>query len=56
MLREFLSNDLTRHQDMRGTKHELTVHDSPQQNGVAEHGMHTCAERVRALLLASGLL
>ena len=41
---EFLSNDLTRHQDMRGTKHELTVYDSPQQNGVAECGMRTCAE------------
>ena len=52
---EFLSNDLTRHQDMRGTKHELTVHDSPQQNGVAEHRMRTCAECVWALLLASGL-
>ena len=41
---EFLSDDLTQHQDMRGTKHELTVHDSPQQNGVAECGMRTCAE------------
>ena len=41
---EFLSNDLSRHQDMRGTKHELTVHDSLQQNGVAERGMCTCAE------------
>ena len=33
---EFLSDDLTQHQDMRGTKRELTVHDSPQQNGVAK--------------------
>ena len=41
---------------MRGTKCELTVHDSPPQNGIAEHRMHTCAECVRALLLASGLL
>ena len=41
---EFLSNDLTQHQDMRGTKRELTVHDSLQQNGIAECGMHTCAE------------
>ena len=40
---------------MRGTKCELTVHDSPQQNGVAERGMRTCAERAQALLLASGL-
>ena len=40
---------------MRGTKCELTVHDSPQQNGVAKHGMCTRTECVRALLLASGL-
>ena len=40
---------------MRGTKRELTVHDSPQQNGVAECGMRTCAECARALLLTSGL-
>ena len=41
---EFLSDDLTWHQDMRGTKRELTVHDSLQQNSVAERGMHTRAE------------
>ena len=41
---EFLSDDLTQHQDMRGTKRELTVHNSPQQNGIAECGMRTCAE------------
>ena len=52
---EFLSNDLTWHQDMRGTKCELTVHDLPQQNGVAEHRMHTCTEHTQALLLTSGL-
>ena len=40
---------------MRGTKHELTVHDSPQQNGVSKRGMCTCAECARALLIASGL-
>ena len=44
---EFLSDDLTWHQDMRGTKHEFTVHDSPQKNGVAK--------RVWAPLLALGL-
>ena len=43
---EFLSDDLTWHQDMRGTKRELTVHDSPQQNGVAKRGMCTRAEHV----------
>ena len=35
---------------MRGTKHKLTIHDSPQQNGVSECGMHT-----QVLLIASGL-
>lgn len=34
---------------------ELTVHDSPPQNGTAERGMRTRAERACALLLASGL-
>ena len=31
------------------------VHDSPPQNGVAERGMRTRAERAQALLLSSGL-
>ena len=31
------------------------VHDSPQQNGVAERGMRTRAERAQALLIASNL-
>ena len=43
---EFLSDDLTWHQDMRGTKHELNVHNSLQQNSVAECGMCTHAECV----------
>ena len=41
---EFLSDELKCHQDMRGTKRELTIHDSPQQNGVSECGMCTCTE------------
>ena len=52
---EFLSDDPTWHQDIRGTKHELTVHDSLQQNSVAKHGMCTCAEHTQDLILASGL-
>src|SRR6202789_1790882 len=43
------------HQDQRGTVREFTVHDSPPQNGEAERGMRTRAERARALLIASGL-
>jgi len=52
---EFLSKEIMDHQLDKGTIHEWTVHDSPQQNGTAERGMRTRAERARALLLASGL-
>ena len=52
---EFLSKELIQHQDSKGTVHELTVHNSPQQNGVSEHDKHTWAECAWALLLASGL-
>ena len=36
---EFLSKEIIQHQDAKGTLRELTVHDSPPQNGVAERGM-----------------
>jgi hypothetical protein len=52
---EFLSDQMVNHQNQRGTIRELTVHDSPPQNGVAERGMRTRAERARTLLIASGL-
>jgi hypothetical protein len=52
---EFLSDKFKDHLAKRGMKHELTVHDLPQQDGVSERGMHTRAEHARALLLASGL-
>src|SRR6202789_2346583 len=50
-----MSERFTKHQDFKGTKQELTVHDSPPQNGVSERGMRTRAERARALLISSGL-
>ena len=53
---EFQSTQMINHQDQRGTIRELTVHDSPPQNGVAERGMRTRAERAQALLIASRLL
>src|SRR5882762_4938951 len=52
---EFLSKEIIQHQDGKGTLRELTVHDSPPQNGVAERGMRTRAELARALLISSGL-
>jgi hypothetical protein len=36
---EFLLKEIKQHQDGKGTLCELTVHDSPPQNGVAECGM-----------------
>ena len=53
--REFLSKDLIDHQDDKGTVRELTVHDSPPQNGTSERGMHTRAKQAHMLLIASGL-
>jgi hypothetical protein len=52
---EFLSDKFKDHLAKRGTKHELTVHNSPQQDGVSKRGMCTHAEHARALLLAAGL-
>ncbi len=38
-----------------GTIRELTVHDTPEQNGVAERGNRTNLEHARAMLIASSL-
>ena len=52
---EFLSEAMIKHQNQKGTVRELTVHDSPPQNGVSERGMHTRAKCAHALLISSGL-
>ena len=52
---EFLSNEFIQHLKQRGTQRELTVHDSPPQNGVSEQGMRTRGEATLTLLIASGL-
>jgi hypothetical protein len=52
---EFMSEEFKKHLQSKGTKRKLTVHDSPQQDGVSERGMRTRAEHARALLIASGL-
>ena len=52
---EFLTKKFTDYQDMRSTVRQLTIHDSPPQNGVAERGMCTRAKRAHALLFQSGL-
>ena len=50
-----MSDEIINYQNSKGTMREFTVHDSPQQNGVAERGMRTQAEQAHALLLSSGL-
>ena len=41
---EFLSNEFAQHLKQRGTQRELTIHDSPPQNGVSERNMHILGE------------
>ena len=52
---EYLSHEFTAHLEAQGTECVLTVHDTPQQNGVAERLNGILAEKVRAMLYDSGL-
>lgn len=47
--------ELTEHQDIQGTQCKLTIHDSPQKNGVSEYSMQTHAKQACAFLIGSGL-
>ena len=40
----------------KGTKHRLTIHDTPKQNSVAEWLNQTLVKRSRAILIESNLL
>ena len=42
------------HLKWNGTKQKLTIHDTPEHNGVAEHLNRTILEKIRAMLHASG--
>ena len=52
---EYLSNDFNSHLADMGTIRNLTVHDTPEHNGVAERLNRTLLEKVRAMLHSSGL-
>ncbi|THH14813.1 hypothetical protein EW146_g5572 [Bondarzewia mesenterica] len=52
---EYTGTDFVNHLECAGTKQKLTVHDTPQQNGVAEHLNRMLMEKVRAMLHASQL-
>ena len=52
---EYLSDKFVDHLKGQGTQHELTVHDSPPQNGLAEVTNHVIANLGRSLLIGAGL-
>ena len=52
---EYLGKEFTLHLKSAGTEHKLTVHDTPQHNGVAERLNRTLLEKVRAMLHDSRL-
>jgi hypothetical protein len=52
---EYLGKGFILHLKSKGTEQKLTVHDTPQHNGVAERRNRTIVERICALLHAGGL-
>lgn len=52
---EYLNRELTAYFDSRGVQHQTAIPYTPEQNGAAERLNRTLMERVRALLLGSGL-
>ena len=52
---EYLSKEFSTHLAEAGTIRNLTVHDTPEHNGVAERLNRTLLERVQVMLLFSGL-
>ena len=52
---EFLSKEFENFCQEKGIKRHRTVPLNPQQNGVAERANRTILERVRSMLLASGM-
>ena len=51
---EYTGKEFVLHLRKNGTKQKLTVHDTPQHNGVSERLNRTILEKVRAMLHASG--
>src|SRR5882762_10276429 len=49
---EYMSTEFTQYLRDEGIERQLTVHDSPQQNGVAERLNRTLVEHARAMLVA----
>src|SRR5712691_7862547 len=52
---EYTGGDFTKFLQEQGTERRLTTHNTPQHNGVAESLNRRLVERIRALLIQSGL-
>src|ERR1700678_1194625 len=52
---EYLGREFILYLNSKGTTQKLTVHNTPQHNGVAERRNRTILERIRALLRSTGL-
>src|SRR5712671_5553673 len=52
---EYLSGAFDQHLAAAGTARQLTIHDTPQLNGVAERLNRTLLERIRAFMYKSSL-
>ena len=52
---EYMLKELIAYLDEKGTAHKLTVHDTPEENGVSECLNCTLMEKVWAMLWAVGL-
>ena len=52
---EYMSDAFVTYLDEQGTARKLTVHDTPEENGVAERLNRTLMERVHAMVIVSGM-
>src|SRR5436190_5239302 len=52
---EFINERFNSHLKQQGTKRTITVHHTPEQNGIAERLNRTLLEHARAMLIAAGL-
>lgn len=52
---EFIQKNLQNYFDEEGIKYQYTVHDSPQQNGIAERKNRTLMNAVRSMLIDANL-